>query len=243
MRIPRLYLPVSNLHIDQEIELDKQSSHYISNVLRRKSGQEIKVFNGSHYEYDAKIINLTRNAATILLFGEQQRDRESTLSITLALSISKNQHMDIALQKAVETGVKVIQPIVSQYSSIKLEKDRLPNKVEHWQKLIISACEQSGRTCLPELKSPILANEYLKQTSDNTRLMLLPESTKRFKEIVLKEKHIELLIGPEGGFTKEEEQLAQEQGFNAVKLGPRILRTETAVTSAISVCQNLWGDY
>ncbi len=243
MRIPRLYLPLPDLKIDQEIELDKQSSHYITNVLRRKSGQEITVFNGSNYEYAAKIINLSRNTATIHLYSEQETNRESTLSITLALSISKNQHMDIALQKAVETGVKVIQPVISQYSSIKLEKDRLPNKIEHWKKLIISACEQSGRTSLTELNQPMEVNDYLKQASDKTRLMLLPESNKRFADLELQEKQIELLIGPEGGFTEEEERFAQEQGFIAVKLGPRILRTETAVISAVSVSQNLWGDY
>lgn len=243
MRIPRLYLPLSDLKLDQEIDLDKQSSHYIGNVLRRKLGQEIIVFNGSDNEYTAKIITLGRNAATIHIYDEQQTNRESALAITLALSISKNQHMDIALQKAVETGVQIIQPVISQYSSIKLEKDRLPNKIEHWQKLMISACEQSGRTHIPELNEPILVNEYLKQDSENTRVMLLPESKTRFADLELAQKQIELLIGPEGGFTKEEEILAQAQGFIGVNLGPRILRTETAVISAVSVCQNLWGDY
>ena len=243
MRIPRLYLDKSELENGQVVNLDKSNSHYVSNVLRLKPGRLLIIFNNSEYEYTVEITSIDKNSIEITVINKQKSNRESPLNLKLALGVSKNQHMDIALQKAVETGAQEIQPVFTQYSSIKIEKDRLANKLEHWQKLIISACEQSGRTILPKLYEPLLIKDYLSQSISATRVILLPDATKRFTDILCDDKQIDLLIGPEGGFTGEEEEMVEQAGFIAVNLGSRILRTETAVIAAISVCQNIWGDY
>jgi len=153
--------------------------------------------------------------------------------------------MDFTIQKAVELGVTKIQPINSQRSVVKLSAERAEKRIEHWQNVAISACEQSGRAYVPKVLPPLSLETWLSQNphTDTTRILLNPVGARRLIEIAKPASSIELLIGAEGGLSNGEIDLATSQQFQSIVLGPRILRTETAALTAISVMQSLWGDF
>ena len=241
MRIPRLYIDTS-LSSGSVITLTKDKAHYLSHVLRMKSGAAIRLFNNTGNEFDASISELNKKTAQIEVRNEYKSDNESSFKITLCLAVSRGQHMDYSIQKAVELGVHKIIPVVSEFSNVKLQADRLQNKITHWQKIIISAAEQSGRNRLPELTMPISFNECLAADIPKPQLILQPDSLQSMQSIELNNHELSLMIGPEGGFSETEVQQAVEQGTISVKMGPRILRAETAVVTALSNAQQLWGD-
>jgi 16S rRNA (uracil1498-N3)-methyltransferase len=241
MRIPRLYLdqPLSS---GDKVSLPRDKAHYLSHVLRVNSGSGIKLFNNTGYEYDALIIELTKKNAEIEIKEAKELDRESSLKITLCLAIARGQHMDYAIQKSVELGVASIIPVVSEFSNVKLRDDRIENKMTHWQNIIISSAEQCGRNRLPTLTKPVSFSECFNNDISGTRLILQPGSAQAMPSIKITENEITLLIGPEGGFSETEVNEAVEKETIPVSLGPRVLRAETAVVSALSNAQQLWGD-
>lgn len=150
--------------------------------------------------------------------------------------------MDISIQKAVELGVHTIVPVMSEFSNVKLKDDRLQNKLTHWQNIIISAAEQCGRNRLTKILTPQTFCEWLASDVSTTRLILHPGSQQSMSAINDANKQLSLMIGPEGGFSDNEVNQAEEKGYVSINMGPRILRTETAVISAVSNAQQLWGD-
>ena len=169
---------------------------------------------------------------------------ESPLHLTLLQGVARNDRMDFILQKAVELGVQTIQPIWMQRSHTRLKGERLEKRINHWQGVITSACEQSGRSTLPQLSLPEdYSTSINSRTDSNLRLMLQPDARSCLRNLGKPSGEISILVGPEGGLTPEEQTLARTAGFSGIRMGPRILRTETAALAAVASIQTLWGDY
>jgi 16S rRNA (uracil1498-N3)-methyltransferase len=169
---------------------------------------------------------------------------ESPLQLTLLQGIARNDRMDFILQKAVELGVQTIQPIWMQRSQTRLKRERLEKRISHWQGVITSACEQSGRSVLPQLSLPEdYATRINSVTASDLRLMLQPDAGACLPDLKKPAGGISILVGPEGGLAPEEQTLARAAGFTGVRIGPRILRTETAALAALAGIQTLWGDF
>ena len=151
--------------------------------------------------------------------------------------------MDFTLQKAVELGVTRVVPVMTEYGNVRINQQRLQKKIEHWNKIIIGACEQCGRNKIPELEAPLTFDEWLSKDSNVIKIVLHPESGLRLSKLSKPEGGITILSGPEGGFSEREIKKACEADYQIVNIGPRILRTETAALVAISACQMLWGDF
>lgn len=241
MRIPRLFidLPLSS---GETVSIPRDKAHHLSHVLRMHVGDAINLFNNSGCEFDATIIALSKKNAQVEVKESRRIDNESTLKITLCLAVSRGQHMDYSIQKAVELGVNIIIPVMSEFSNVKLQGERVPNKMTHWQNIIISAAEQSGRNRLPQLLTPVSFTECLASDAVGSRLILHPGSQQAMPAIILDNNQLSLMIGPEGGFSEAEMNEAIEKETIPVSLGPRILRAETAVVCALSNAQQLWGD-
>lgn len=242
MRISRIYHPDS-LSLNQELELESQAAIHLTKVLRLPVEAELILFNGDGCEYSARITRIQRQRAWVCIHDSQERDHESPLKIHLCQGISKGERMDYTIQKAVELGVTHITPLISEYVTVQLKADRLTKRLNHWQGIINSACEQSGRNRLP-LLDPAEKFEQWIQTYDNnaTRLTLTPDATTTLKTLDMPQQSFTLLIGPEGGLSQHEITLSEQYGFKGIKLGPRILRTETAAVTMISILQGMWGD-
>lgn len=241
MRIPRLYIDQS-VHSESQINLSQEKTHYISNVLRLRIGDPVKLFNDNDQEFDAKLISVTKKTAVLDVEASHEVHRESPLRVTLGIGISRGQHMDYSIQKAVELGVYQIVPILSEFSNVKLQDSRKGNKLSHWRNIMISATEQCGRTRLAKLAEPLSYHDYLNKDDSLTRLILHPEDNESLQGITINKNSLTLLVGPEGGFSKAEVGLAKDKGYRVAGLGPRILRAETAVVTAMSLCQHQWGD-
>lgn len=235
----------SALSLNQTVTLSDSAATHATKVLRLTIGSHITLFNGDGSDYDCVLTSIKKNEVMANVTHAKQINNESPLNITLLQGISSGDRMDFTIQKAVELGVKQIQPINSQRSVVKLSYDRAAKRVEHWQNVAISACEQSGRAFVPKVLPPLTLEAWLSQNpnANTTRILLNPVGAKRLTDIAKPTTPIELLIGAEGGLTPAEITLAQTQGFQSILLGPRILRTETAALAAISAMQFLWGDY
>ena len=234
----RLYID-NRLAPGSEITLTGDKAQYLGRVLRLRVRDEILVFNGDDGEYGAAIVAIAKGKVSLIVRGEIETHTESSLKVHLVQGISRGERMDFVVQKATELGVKRITPVLTEYGVVKLSADRGAKRQEHWQKVAISACEQSGRIRPPLVEAPITMKDWFGQRTDkaDTDLILQPGAT-----IAAPQTKICLLIGPEGGFSQAEYEDAAISGFQAVSLGPRVLRTETAAVAAISVVQSLWGD-
>lgn len=241
MRIPRIYQQTT-LVSGETIELDNSASHHLTRVLRLKTSDMIILFNGEGGEYSAQLrVENKKTFATIEQFHDI--NNESPLNITLLQGISKGERMDLAIQKAVELGVKRIIPVFCKRSVVNLKNDRADKKHQHWQGIVVNACEQSGRTYIPLLEPSVKLPELLNNSFDGYKLTLDPTAKQHLNTANMKDTSITLLIGPEGGLTDEEILLASNKGFNGINLGPRVLRTETAALACIAALQTLWGDF
>ncbi len=240
MRIPRLYC--SDLDVNTEIMPlpDKVHRHAVQ-VLRLKKGAELYLFNGKGLEYLAVLETVAKRNSTVKLIKKQNVNTESPISITLLQGISRGERMDYALQKAVELGVNHIIPVVTERCNVQLNGERSVKRLAHWQGIITSACEQSGRTILPILSNVTQLKEALENCKVKCRLVLDPLAGSGLTAQT-KQAKLALLIGPEGGLSEQEVQQAIAKGFQAVTMGPRILRTETATVAALAIVQALWGD-
>jgi 16S rRNA (uracil1498-N3)-methyltransferase len=235
----------SPLAINATALLSESAATHATKALRLSEGDNVVLFNGDGFDYTCTLISVKKNAVTAQVHSAQKIDSESPLNITLLQGVSSGDRMDFTIQKAVELGVKQIQPINSQRSVVKLNAERAEKRTEHWQNIAISACEQSGRAVVPKVLAPIALDKWLSQNphGESVRILLNPIGAKRLAEISKPETEIQLLIGAEGGLSPAEITLAVSQGFQSIVLGPRILRTETAALTAISVMQGLWGDF
>ncbi|MBL1320446.1 MAG: 16S rRNA (uracil(1498)-N(3))-methyltransferase [Methylophaga sp.] len=240
MRITRLYCPELGDNTGTMTLPDKVHRHAVQ-VLRLKSGAELHLFDGRGLEYSAVLDDVTRRSATVKLVKLLNVDNESPLSITLLQGVSRGERMDYALQKAVELGVNHIIPVITKRCNVSLAGGRAEKRLAHWQGIITSACEQSGRSILPILSNVTQLEEAINNCKVKCRLVLDPLADSGLTALT-KQNEVALLIGPEGGLAEQEVQQAVNMDFQAVTMGPRILRTETAAVAAMTVVQALWGD-
>jgi 16S rRNA (uracil1498-N3)-methyltransferase len=239
----RLHVP-SNFEIGQSLTLDQEQSHYVTRVLRLKTGKTVTVFNGRGGEWDARISTATAGAVQLEVGAHRDTATESSLRIHLVQGISRGERMDWVVQKATELGVKRLSPVLTDYGVVKLDEHRAAKRRDHWQKIAVSAAEQSGRTRPPLIDLPVPMKTWfgaVTSTAD-TDLILDPSATTSFATISAPVIKACLLIGPEGGFSEAEYGDAAAAGFTSVSLGPRVLRTETAAVVVLAVAQALWGD-
>jgi 16S rRNA (uracil1498-N3)-methyltransferase len=237
----RLYHSAS-LNSGQVINLDKIPSHHLIRVLRARKGSEVTLFNGDGFEYLAEILDENPKQCRLETKQKRKIDNESSLNITLLQGISRGDRMDTCIQKSIELGVHSITPLLCQRTGANLKGDRAEKKSGHWQQIVISACEQSGRCIIPVIQPTIDFIHGIQTIDSDHKLILAPGSTNSLSTIAKPEKNICLLVGPEGGFTQEEIKQATDCGFISISLGPRILRTETAGPACIAIVQALWGD-
>jgi 16S rRNA (uracil1498-N3)-methyltransferase len=240
VRITRIYYP-AELTVNTPVVLNKMASHHLIRVLRMKAGAGIKVFNNSAYEYDCVLLDENQKATSIRIDAMTECHTESPLRIHLLQGVSRGDRMDLSIQKATELGLAKITPVICARTNISLDPDRARKKLEHWQQIIVSACEQSGRSRLTELGDICDLGSTLHQTSAALKLVLDPKADTSLRRIAT-QSDIVLLIGPEGGLSESEIELAKLNGFTSIALGPRILRTETAGIACIAALQTLWGD-
>lgn len=245
MRIPRLYLP-GEYAPKQVIALTKEQTHYVLTVLRLKNQHPVEVFNGNGLQAMGTLIVTGRRSADLCIESLSEPQVESPLNTVLVQSISRGDRMDYTLQKAVELGVTRIQPIFSDRCEVKLSGDKLEKRRDQWQSIVISACEQSGRCLVPEIL-PILTYQAWLESLGNEAvfgLTLDPYAQHNLNTVSQPEASmpIHLLIGPEGGLTEQEVEQATQKGLTPIRLGPRILRTETAGPTILAGLQMLWGD-
>ncbi len=241
MREPRIYVDLT-LEPDLRLSLPLSATHHISNVLRKQIGQRISLFNGLGGSYLAEIVSIGKRHVEVRLLAFREEQRESRLHVTLAQGVSRSQHMDYTLQKAVELGVNRIVPLISEFGNVHIEDQGAEKKLHHWKKIVISACEQCGRNFVPELLSPIPKAQWLEADSNKVKLLLHPDANRGLSSIEMFGESLSILSGAEGGFSEIEVESALASDYMAIELGPRVLRTETAAIAAISICQSRWGD-
>ncbi|WP_113907927.1 16S rRNA (uracil(1498)-N(3))-methyltransferase [Aliidiomarina celeris] len=240
MREPRIYHP-EPLQSNTEVALSEDAANHVGRVLRLREGASLQLFCGDNCVYPAVIVAASKKNVTVKLGEQQQQNRESPLELHLAQGISRGERMDFVLQKSVELGVHSITPLFTERCSVKLQGERLAKKREQWQRMVISACEQSGRNVVPVVHEPIALTEWLSQPAEGIRVMLEPTAQHAIRELPTAA-CFELLIGPEGGFSAAEVENCVQQGCHTVRLGPRVLRTETAALSALTALQCHFGD-
>ncbi len=241
MREPRIYLE-HELQCEQTLALPMDAVRHVSLVLRMRQGHRIWLFNGLGGSYLAEIVSISKRQVEVNILEFSDINPESSLQITLMQAVSRSQHMDYTLQKAVELGVIRIIPVISEFGNVQIEQTKIDKKLSHWRKIIINACEQSGRTILPELLAPISFAQGVQDDTHTMKLLLHPGAQQRLSNLLVDDASLCLLSGPEGGFSQSEIDLAVDSDYIPVELGPRVLRTETAAVAAISACQTLWGD-
>ncbi|EXJ16022.1 16S rRNA (uracil(1498)-N(3))-methyltransferase [Imhoffiella purpurea] len=242
MRIPRIHAEI-DLAVGTTPTLPVGPSRHLAQVLRLGPGAPLILFNGDGFDYAARILSLQKQGTRVAVESVSPEEPQAPLAIHLALGISKGERMDYALQKAVELGVGAIRPLFTERSQVRLEGDRLERRLEHWNGIVVAACEQSGRRRLPRLETADRFESWLASPRTGSGLLLDPTASVNLTELERPATSVNLLIGPEGGLSPRERERAGEAGFQGVRLGPRILRTETAPLAAIAVIQALWGDF
>jgi 16S rRNA (uracil1498-N3)-methyltransferase len=241
MRISRLYIdqPLSQ---NCQLRVTGQQAHYLSKVLRLKANTPVHVFDGKGAEFSAHLTAISRHEVELQVDSPLPGQSESPLHTILGLGLSRGERMDYAIQKSTEMGVSVIVPLFTEFCEVKLEGPRLQKKLQHWQQICISACEQSGRTIVPAVLEPQSLSTWCQAQNSPVRLVFCPTGnalTSKDPSI----SQISLLIGPEGGFSTGELTNVETAGFERVQLGPRVLRTETAPIVALTAVQLMWGDF
>ena len=240
MRVPRIHNDGA-LEPDTEILLQGAVAHYLMRVLRVAPGQAIVLFNGDGSDYASELISAAKKDVSIRILSRLPARAESPLRITLVQALSRGERMDQTLQKSTELGTAAFQPVNTERVEVRIRSDRLDKRMQHWRKVVISACEQSGRAIIPPVFEPQDLTDWLGRESGAARIVLQPGAESALAQIELKDK-VELLIGPEGGFSDPELAMMRLHGVRAASLGPRTLRTETAGPAAIAILQAMAGD-
>jgi len=244
MRLTRcsLELPLQLGHI---MDMPTGIARHLVQVLRLRAGDRCVLFNGDGYDYSAVISGLSKQRVQVRVESRQPVDNESILAITLLQGMARGEKMDLILQKATELGVREIIPVNSQRSEVRLDADRAEKRLAHWRAVVAAACAQCGRARIPTITAPHALASVLSTLTSELRLFLDPtEEAKKITELPTPAaNHVVLAIGPEGGWSARDREQLTAAGFQGVRLGPRILRTETAGLAAIAVLQTHWGDF
>lgn len=238
------------IHVDQplasgqELILPSQAGEHVARVLRMVAGNELTLFNGDGNDYLATIAAVGKREVSVQVTAVQALDNESPLALTLAQGVARGEKMDLIVQKAAELGVARIVPLITERSEVKLDATRAKKRLVHWRAVAASACEQSGRARIPEVTPAQPLESWLRGLDDNNalRMALLPEGTAQARSLRFDAAGGLLVIGPEGGLGERDISLLNAARFQGLRLGPRILRTETAGLAALAALQALHGD-
>ena len=243
MSSPRFFCD-ARLGLGALLNLPQNAARHAARVLRMKAGDLAVLFNGDGHDYNAQLLRVEREDVSVKIVGQVAVSRESPLQVTLAQAISAGERMDFTLQKSVELGVTAIQPLAALRSVVRLHGERADKRRQHWQNVVIAACEQSGRAVVPAVAASMpLLNWLGEPESFALKLMLTPDAEHTLHDLPRPAGAICLLAGCEGGFGAEEALAAQSRGFIPARLGARVLRTETAALAALAAIQTLWGDF
>jgi len=245
VREVRLHHP-EPLACGEEISIGENDARYLTRVLRLPVGAPVVLFDGRGGEYEATIASAGRRDVILAVGSHRPVERESALAITVAQGISRGERMDHVVQKTTELGAGAIVPLVCERGVVRLDENRAAARLEHWQRVAAGACRQCGRNRLPRIAPITAVEDWLAAPADGLRLVLTPDADRRLTDIEPAGADVDgpvlLLVGPEGGLTEQEEAAAHAAGFLPVRLGPRVLRTETAAVAGVTALQTLWGD-
>ncbi|WWP00856.1 MAG: 16S rRNA (uracil(1498)-N(3))-methyltransferase [Candidatus Dasytiphilus stammeri] len=241
MPIPRLYSP-NKIKIHDEIMINSKMTNYVHNILRMNNGDIVQFFNGTNLVFNAKIIEIYKAYALVKIISIQEENRESPLHIHLGQVITRGYRIKFAIQKSVELGVNIITPLFSERCGVKINKLDLKKKIQYWKQIAIAACTQCGRNFIPQIRFPMELEQWCAEASPDFKINFCPNSRKTINILPKKIQQLRLLIGPEGGLSDEEIAITADYGFTNISIGPRILRTETASLTAITILQAYFGD-
>jgi 16S rRNA (uracil1498-N3)-methyltransferase len=242
MRLTRVFVE-SVPEAGQSLTVEGNAGNHIVRVLRLRVGDSLTLFDGRGGEYAGRIQEIRRDTVLVNVLEHQAVERESPCPLTLAQGISRGERMDWVVQKATELGVARIVPLFTKHSVVQLDERQAARKVQHWRSIAIAACEQSGRNQVPEIAEPLELFEFVQTpAADGTRFLLSPRAGLRMGDIDTAGAAATVLIGPEGGLAEVEQEVALRNGFTAVRMGPRVLRTETAAVCALTLLQQKFGD-
>jgi len=243
VHVPRFYSDAA-LRAGATTQLPEDAAHHAVHVLRLRAGEALTLFNGRGGEYTGRIVAIERLRVTVDVLEHRALERESPLAVTLVQGVSSSEKMDFTVQKATELGVAALQPVVASRSAGRITGDRAAQKRAHWQRVVIAACEQCGRNRVPEVLAPVALEDYCRGAAPAGALLLSPEARLALREAAAGlQGAATLAAGPEAGFTAQEEALLAQAGFVPVRLGPRVLRTETAALAALAALNALAGDF
>lgn len=242
MRKIRIFTPVP-LIVNKETVLGPGPSKHLIRVLRQKAGSVIELFNGDNYVYLSTLVATDPECARLLVLSSRFEDHESPLALHLLAGISKGERMDFTVQKAVELGIRSIQPVFCAATVVRLDAEKRQRRQHHWQEIAHAACEQCGRNRVPAILPPLDLEDALALRPAGVKLLLRGNATLGLRDLTPNLEATHLLIGPEGGLNEREVAAATRVGYQSIRLGPRILRTETAGIAAMAAMQSLWGDW
>jgi len=243
MRLIRVHVE-ARLGPGSRVRIEGAAAAHVTRVLRLGVGDAVTLFNGDGADYPARIASLGRGSVEADVTGTAAARPESPLSVTLVQGIARAERMDLVLQKATELGVAAILPVATARSVVKLDAGTRERKRAHWRGVAIAACEQCGRAAVPEVAEPRGFAEWLREPPRAaTRLLLSPDASTALAAGAQGATSVELLVGPEGGLEDSEREAARAAGFRACRLGPRVLRSETAAIAAIALLQAIAGDF
>jgi 16S rRNA (uracil1498-N3)-methyltransferase len=237
-RTPRLFVDAA-LRPRANFELPEASAHHAVRVLRLREGDAVVLFDGRGGEYPARLAMPGRGRVVAETGEHRATERESPLAVTLAQGVSSGERMDFTVQKAVELGVAALHPVLCARSVVRLDGERGAKKLAHWRRIAIAACEQCGRNRVPEIAEPVALDRY--RAPAGAKILLAPSGSARLADLA--RGPVVLAVGPEAGFSPGEERGLLRAGFVAVRLGPRVLRTETAALAALATLNALAGDF
>ncbi|WP_240206446.1 16S rRNA (uracil(1498)-N(3))-methyltransferase [Vibrio sp. CyArs1] len=241
MRIPRIYHP-EPIHALGTLALSEDAAGHVGRVLRMKEGQEVLLFDGSGHEFPATITQIGKKNVDVDIQEKASASIESPLDLHLGQVISRGDKMEFTIQKSVELGVNTITPLISERCGVKLDAKRFEKKLQQWQKIAISACEQCGRNTIPEIRPIMSLEQWCAEPSEALKLNLHPRAKYSINTLPEPVTKVRLLIGPEGGLSAQEIEMTEQYQFEETLLGPRVLRTETAALTAITALQVRFGD-
>ena len=243
MSSTRLYLDAI-IEPGSDLELTGDRARYVGRVLRLRKGDRLNLFDGRGGEYGADIIRTGKSSVVVQVIEAIETDVESPLDIHLLQGVSRGERMDVVVQKATELGIHRITPVQTEYTVVRLSGTRAEKRLAHWRGVAASACEQCGRNQLPGIDPITGLRDWLGQNfgDERRRIVLAPGAERTIGSLEPPDGRLTVLIGPEGGLSADELELATGAGFEAIGFGPRILRTETAAVAVLSALQVAFGD-